>query len=170
MRLRPWVHVRGGYDNTLYLTRIFLMPYTRWGQLLVHIFWRPDADQDPHDHPFDFWTCPIWAPHGCWINRAFRRGYNESVLNKYGFMCQNFVKAYRWTFKPAAHTHRVSVMNHFPVITIVWRKPRTRLWGFWVLNPGLYLSAEAQSLTPKRGNRFFVPWRTYIGKDKSHYV
>lgn len=47
-----------GEDGTPYMTRVWV------GRLRLHIFHRPDHDPDCHDHPWDFWTFPIWPPHG----------------------------------------------------------------------------------------------------------
>ena len=40
-------------DGSKYMTRVW------FGRLRVHVFYRGDADADPHDHPWDFWTFPL---------------------------------------------------------------------------------------------------------------
>ena len=104
-------------------------PYmTRWwiGRLRLHVFHRGDQDPDPHDHPWDFWTFPFTpyveevavyssikaladmrAMHddgmtGDQINEAIERGRKVGYV-----LIRQVVPAFRLTFRPASHTHRV---------------------------------------------------------------
>lgn len=149
LRLPFLTRISGGHENTVYLDRIALTPYTPFGQLLLHIFWRGDADQDPHDHPFDFWTMPLTS-------------YDELELDpRTGDMLLQTVSAWSWHARPAEHTHRVLYRTHRPgatIFTLVWRRPRRRSWGFWQHDDG---SRDAR--LPRRFGRVFVPWRVYLG-------
>jgi hypothetical protein len=129
-----------GQHETPYLTRMWI------GRLRLHIFHRGDADPDCHDHPWDFWTFPLTAyaeevavPHG-------NGGWERQV---------DFVPAFRLTFRPAEHTHRVigpinwGLPWPFPsrIVTIVWRGSSRRKWGF---------------LKNRGGKWCRVGWRDYV--------
>ncbi|TPL30202.1 hypothetical protein [Mesorhizobium sp. B2-4-7] len=158
-----------GEHETPFLTRL------RIGRLHLHIFHRGDADPDPHDHPWDFWTFPLTpyveevATHGLepvgeydpWASRAI-------VVT----MARKIVPAFRWSYRPAEYTHRVlgrydeaatmeAAMGAFvfgarraaplfkagKIVTIVWQGRSTRKWGF---------------LRNRDGNWCWTPWREYV--------
>lgn len=122
-----------------YLTRVSLTPMTRWGQLLLHVFHRRDADPDCHDHPWDFWTFPLVSY------------YETHLLVPTRAAVMYEVKRFRWHFRPAEHAHRVEGHGSGDgrkVVTLVWRKKDRRDWGFWVEN----------GLKPPR----WVPWKDYL--------
>ena len=147
-------------DGEPYLTRVKLMPHTRWGQLIVHRFHRGDKESDTHDHRWDFWTFPL-------------QDYLEVERRPHdGALILSRVQAYRWHKRPKEHAHRVigAYVNgdvntvsqclrrpsrhpdspmRYPIsvemadalyeqakgrqfTTIVWRGPDTGTWGFWV--------------------------------------
>lgn len=110
------IYGRDGEHGTPYMTRVWF-----WG-LRLHIFHRPDLDEDCHDHPWDFTTFPIWPIHG----------YVEEVVDgDLAFLArestivapENFrvmgraqtqqakrlqiVPAFRFSYRPATHCHRV---------------------------------------------------------------
>jgi hypothetical protein len=120
----PVARIFGGPGrDTVYLTRVKLTPPTRWGQLYLHIFHREDLDRDPHDHPFDFWTLPL------------SQGYAEDVYAASGeCFTRQRVPHFKLSYRPAEHTHRVVATDNgrWPLVTIVWRGPSRRKWGFWV--------------------------------------
>lgn len=131
---------RGDGDSP-YLTRWTLLE-TKWGRLYLHQFHRGDAD-DLHDHPWNFWSVPIWP------------GYLEVTPGR---------TIRRWplfpAFRPATWRHRVqlykkpcprcygliscglSMEEICPVCararwidracwTLVWAGPYVRTWGFF---------------------------------------
>lgn len=143
---------------TPYMTRIWL------GRLRLHIFWRGDQDPDCHDHPWDFWTFPFtpYVEEVALPNR-FEGGYD---------LHRQVVRAWRWSFRPATHTHRVlgryagdvvnlmpphwwpegqlyhePTINSKPVITLVWRSEDKRKWGF---------------LKARDGKWCWVHWKSYV--------
>ncbi len=148
------VYGKDGEYLTAYQTRIKLMPRTPWGYLRLHIFWRGDADPDPHDHPCDFWTFPF-------------RTYVEMVLRD-GKLVPNFVQAWRIHKRPAEYTHLVvgPVYKHpyrakqsRTVVTLCWFGPKKRPWGFWV-----------RALNRGETEWTFSPWREYIFKGRTNRV
>lgn len=116
-----------------YMTRAWL------GRLRLHLFWAPDLNRDPHDHPWGFWTFPL-------------RGYYENVYTPVTAedgeilgvgTTAEYVPGWRWTYREASHTHQVVrgaprawpfrclFPGRWPLATIVWRDRETgRKWGF----------------------------------------
>lgn len=142
-RRRIW-HV--GRSGDLYRTAIRL-----WRGYRIHIFWRGDRDIHPHDHPNDFWTFPL-------------RGYWEDVFDpRDGRRRLNYVKPFRWHFRPAEYAHRVLgatrharwIPDHFTggFITLVKEGPEKRRWGFWVQDPELSPAMR------------WIYWRKYLGEE-----
>lgn len=143
-----WQTIWGGDHGarTPYMTRAWI------GRLRIHIFHRGDADPDCHDHPWDFWTFPL-TPY-----------VEEVVVNGTGGRARivDIVPAFRWSFRPATHTHRVlgiwnrkSSLSYTEgkIVTIVWRSAWRREWGFTKIG---------------RGTSCWIHWKDYIfggGKD-----
>ncbi len=109
-----------------YMTRFYLTPKLRNGsRLYLHWFHRADLDRDPHDHPFDFWTMPL------------NQGYTEHVYDRAGECFRLItVPQGRWTWRPCDHIHRVTATDtgRWPLVTLVWRGPTKREWGYWVFD------------------------------------
>ncbi len=124
-------------DDNAYMTRWWL------GRLRFHIFHREDLDDDPHDHPWGFWTFPLTS-------------YVEEVLATWPSdlrLERQIVRRFRWHRRSAEHCHRVlGALDTNPVPrylsgevsepyapvdagkkvkTIVWRLKPGRKWGFW---------------------------------------
>lgn len=103
------IYGRDGEHGSPYMTRIWF-----WG-LRLHIFHRPDLDEDCHDHPWDFWTIPLWPIHG------YVEEVAETVTHTYnpgsGAILQppaeehhkslQIVPGWWPSFRPAEHCHRV---------------------------------------------------------------
>lgn len=140
-----------------YMTRIWI------GRLRLHIFHRGDLDPDCHDHPFDFWTFPL-TPYVEEVAHQVRdtlvEGQDEPK-RRFFKTCQ-VVPAWRLSFRPAEHCHRVlgrwigdgrGHHNAYPgirpgkIITIVWVSKRKRDWGF---------------LKNRDGAWCWVTWRDYV--------
>lgn len=143
-------------------------PYmTRWvlGRLRLHIFWRGDADPDPHDHPWGFWTFPLVT-----YEEEVTSGPEESMalaeflgIDPGVFVTRHVLKRFRLHYRPAEHTHRVigAVRDATgpddpfirweptgkPIITIVWTEKESREWGFLARCEGFFR---------------WVPWRRYV--------
>jgi len=102
-----WHTIAGvhGEHVTNYLTRIYC------GRLRLHIFHRGDNDPDPHDHPWDFWTFPLtpyveevvtWSSSKMALAKVLGKD-NEGGFTRH----RQVVPAFRLTYRPATHTHRV---------------------------------------------------------------
>lgn len=154
-----------GEHQTPYMTRLVL------GRLRFHIFWRGDADPDPHDHPWGFWTFPFVT-----YEEEVTAGVEDNLalaeflgLDPGVFVTRNIVKRFRIHYRPPEHTHRVigavrettGPDDPFrkweptgkPIVTIVWTEKVSREWGFLKHRGGIWC---------------WVPWRKYIfegGKD-----
>lgn len=129
----PWkaqtIYGRDGAHKTPYMTRFVL------GHLRVHIFHRADQDEDPHDHPWAFITLPL-------------RGYWEAVYEPgKPWFKYNYVKPFRFHYRPSSYTHRYLHLKRGRVVTIVWSLEENTEWGFWKIKEGF---AEK------------VPWKTYV--------
>ncbi|MER8503836.1 hypothetical protein [Mesorhizobium sp. M1142] len=158
-----------GEHATPFLTRV------RIGRLRLHIFHRGDADPDPHDHPWDFWTFPLTAYVEEVVDFALAekvREFAREVRGNPRMTRRQVVPAWGWSYRPAEHTHRVlgrydvlatleaasmafiagagRVPPHFKpgkIITIVWQGRSSRKWGF---------------LRNRDGNWCWTPWREYV--------
>lgn len=139
----PVVRIFGGplgQKGPCYMTRVNLTPPLRHSmQLWLHIFHREDMDRDPHDHPFPFWTMPI------------NQSYIEEVFDP-NTHCFKRVTVKRWRIhkREATHCHRIveTASGRWPLITIVFRGPSIRKWGFWC-----YVTRAA---------RTHIYWRNYV--------
>lgn len=102
---------RGDGDSP-YLTR-FTIAGCKLFAVYLHIFHRSDSP-DLHDHPWSFATCILW------------RGYVEETPNG---------KKRCWPgtilLRPAKWIHRVELVNKKRSITLVFRGPYVREWGFY---------------------------------------
>lgn len=177
--------------RTLYLARLPLTPMTPWGQLLWHVFYRGDEDPDPHDHPWAFWTRPLF------------QGYWEEVMQRDGSMKMNHVRPGQWHFRDFTYTHRVLYPDHahlgsydgytdqigsvmrvieparaknacWPLHTLVWRGPYRKVtWGFWVKGDSPVLDKLGWYIqsNPVVDQRMKVPYRTYIyGEEQTDFI
>lgn len=154
-----------------YMTRLWF-----W-RLRLHIFHRPDLDPDCHDHPWDFWTFPIWPPHG-YVEEVVKpvaavdaHGLDTDIQVYFPKSLQ-VVPAYWPSFRPATHCHRVlgayegydeqtrsgtgwaPVVNPSrKIVTLLWFSKPKRPWGF---------------LKNRDGKWCWIGWRDYVlggGKD-----
>jgi hypothetical protein len=123
---RSWLRreVIGGEDGGLPLmVRYHLTPATRVGQIVLHVFQRPDQDRHLHDHPFHFLSLCLWG------------GYIEEVTADPGRPDQPRMRPHRpgrLRFIHARLTHRVVYLMKRTSVTLVWRSPQVRNWGFRV--------------------------------------
>lgn len=133
--------------KTPYMTRYWI------GRLRLHVFHRGDQDPDCHDHPWDFWTFPLTS----YVEEFLLPNRYEGGYDKH----RQIVPAFRWSFRPAEHTHRVLGRHDGreprwhedletrpgPIVTIVWRSVDTRAWGF---------------LKNRDGKWCWIGWRDYV--------
>lgn len=150
---RETIYGAEGEHDTPYLTRFWI------GRLRLHIFHRGDADPDCHDHPWDFWTFPLTS----YVEEVAVRAVEQQGSWQRGTWARevNVVPAFRWTFRPATHTHRVigpvdwGLPWLFPtkIVTIVWRGRTSRKWGF---------------LKNRDGKWCWIGWRDYVFAGGKH--
>lgn len=159
---------------TPYLTRYKL------GRLSLHVFHRGDADPDPHDHPYSFWTFPL-TTYVEEVTRPTEIGEEWLLGVAPGYLkYRNVVRAWRFHHRPAEYTHRV--LNRCapraalydpdgywepepaapdpwvdipgPIITLVWWSKRDRRdWGFLKLRDGRWC---------------WQAWREYVYEGGKH--
>lgn len=146
------IYGRAGEHETPYMTRVWI------GRLRLHVFHRGDADPDPHDHPWDFWTFPFTA----YVEEVTDWSPTRQSPPEPPACYLNLVRAFCWTYRPAEHCHRVLCRNGDDpskpnetrrIVTLVWRGKAERKWGF---------------LKARDGRWCWVHWREYVfggGKD-----
>lgn len=136
---------------TPYMTRYWI------GRLRLHIFHRGDQDPDCHDHPWDFWTFPF-TPYVEEVVIDHRAEFWPDIKVE---VKRQIVPAWRLTFRPAEHTHRVlgrleaqdrkpplpHVDIRKPIVTLVWRGKDRRKWGFFKHRDGKWC---------------WVHWKSYV--------
>ena len=136
-------------DGTVYLNRwtLFRGKSRLWRfvglydvRLYVHKFTASDHTKCMHDHPNTL------------ISFIFRNGYTEQYWDPKD-KCEK-----EQTFKapclrkfPAAHCHRVTLLNDKPAWSLVFMFPKSREWGFFVTQ---------QAYTGGKRRRW-IDWRTY---------
>ncbi|MER8478408.1 hypothetical protein [Mesorhizobium sp. M1163] len=157
-----------GEYETPYMTRVWI------GRLRLHIFHRGDADPDPHDHPWDFWTFPLTSYVEDFTLRILDSDRSHDALPmvalKMGWVTKRrLVRAFRIHHRRANYLHRVlgrfsgnwwhdwpgRLRGHPPlpcfdgrkIVTIVWVGRQSRKWGF---------------LRYRDGNWCWTPWREYV--------
>lgn len=126
------------FNGSPYLGRWILYVGNR--TLRLHKFYRGDDDRAPHDHPWSFWTFPLCS------------GYYELVTRTDGELKINFVRGWKWSYRPSSYQHTV-LEPHRPFYTIVVTGRKDRSWGFW---PEFYRNLAGGV------HRRFTPWREWM--------
>lgn len=116
----------------------------RVGRLRFHVFYRGDADADPHSHPWDFWTFPL-TPYVEEVTAPLAGTMPGYEPTKYERKL-NIVPAFRLSYRPASYLHRV--LGRFggritvkgvgeglfyskkPIVTVVFTGKKAAKWGF----------------------------------------
>ena len=172
-RFMGWHTIYGaeGDHATPYMTRVWI------GRLRLHIFYRGDADPDPHDHPWEFWTFPLTS----YMEEVYiayeARPMDDRRKKKRQYWARQLsvVDAFKWHHRPAGYTHRVlarakrdkakqpvlllgpagAVAHAVPgkIVTIVWRGKSVRPWGFLKLRDGRWC---------------WQAWREYVYRGGKH--
>jgi hypothetical protein len=101
---------------------------------------RPDADKDPHDHPWDFISWVMWGGYDeeIWPNDIKGPRPPELVPSVFHRAVGTIAR------RLGTHMHRVVKLPRGEAWTFVITNDRYRSWGFW---------------TPEG----WVYWRTYMG-------
>jgi hypothetical protein len=124
----------GKPDVGLYPDRLRIIA-TPWFGVYLHHIVRPDADPDPHDHPWPFGSLVL-------------RGWYEEELHPipHVFLARREPWRYRrlsWHTMPRDQAHRITDISPGGVWTLVLVGRRRGTWGFH---------------TPYG----FVPWQDYV--------
>ena len=172
--LMAWCEKRGrvfeitgtGGPDDVYLIRYYVVR-SKWFNFFIHQFLRSDKD-DLHDHPWHFITYIVsgsytekkWNDKTQQIDSVRRKNYPMI----FGLSRPNVEN--RLIYRKATDQHQVVVDNDLKreqkdqaSLTLCFTGPTIREWGFWRTSGGVYSNGEEV----KAPNRFFVPWRKYLG-------
>lgn len=99
-----------------------------------HIFFRGDGDENPHDHPFSFWTFPL-TPYVEDVYDPNTGVFYVRVVEAFKFHYRDAIFAHRvlgrYTGKDHRHGFDEPQTNNKKIYTIVFFGKRVRDWGFW---------------------------------------
>jgi len=117
-----------GDAKSPYMTR-YAFPRIGPVRMCLHVFHRSDAD-DLHDHPWPFISVILWR--GYREVTPWRRAYSGPPSDG----GPEFRRCKRvWPgmilFRPAAHIHRVELIDGKRAISLVFMGRRIREWGFF---------------------------------------
>lgn len=149
----------GKGSTTVYLQRYIAFKSKLFGCVYIHRFLRSDAD-DPHDHPWNFFTYVI---SGGYTEHYYDK--SKAQYNEHGSITDYWTaKIIRRTpgslrYRRALDIHKVQVDEEIDYqvgeyapeklarapLTICIMGPRVREWGFWSLD-----------------GRTFTDWRSYL--------
>lgn len=150
------------YGREEYVAQPYAVRY--WlGRLRFHIFYRGDADPDCHNHPWDFWTFPFTS----YVEEVIVPD-DGPALPDWGPQYQRrlqVVPAWRFSFRPATHTHRVlgkfandytlpygePIPKEGKIYTLVWRSRDKQPWGFFKNRDGKWCWQDWKSYVHKGG-------------------
>lgn len=121
----PHKDIRKG--GVLYLRRHYLTPRSWSYRVFLHLIARPDDDRDPHDHPFPFWTVPLWAGYheAVYETAAQLEGRQPPVVQE--------VRPLRLKRRGPEFVHMIVRLRGAFALTLVFAGPARRVWGFWTV-------------------------------------
>lgn len=132
--------------ENLYLARYYVAPQVTHEEdrksktplgLYLHFFQRSDADQELHNHPWD-WALSFVLTGGYWEER---RNVDDTVTRK-------LVSPFRFNFLRANTYHRVDLIDEEKgAWTLLLRGRRLQDWGFW-----------------NRNTKVFDAWQDFVSK------
>lgn len=103
--------------KVVYLRRLRVIA-TPWFGIFVHWIYLPDADTDPHDHPWNF------------RSTVLRGGYTEEVFAP--DMSSEVLIHERWSSHKMPTTDAHMIQSIQPeTVTLILVGKRDRDWGFW---------------------------------------
>lgn len=156
-------YITGGADRkTVYLVRYIVWKSHRFGCLYIHRFMRSDAD-DPHDHPWNFFTYVISGGYNEYYYDKSEPKHNGKKYISFWKEKVNRREPGSLAYRRATDIHKVKVDNEIEMrldelnpkeklekapLTVCLMGPRRRQWGFWKKR--------------YKGSRF-IDWRDYLG-------
>lgn len=139
----------GPKGETVYLIR-YIVFKSKYGCIYIHRFMRSDAD-DPHDHPWNFWTYILNGEYKEYYYDRDRPKINRNRFIDYWTRVVNVRKKGSLAYRKATDVHRVVLDRSYDMkdvhkapFTICFMGPRRREWGFWI------------------SSGTFVDWRRYL--------
>lgn len=115
-RRAPDVVIGGTADP--YLLRWWLIPWNRWFNIYLHVFFRSDDDRALHDHP--------------WVNLSILVDgrYIEETIRAGGIHIRTERRAGALKLRGPRAAHRVELVAGQPCTTVFVTGPNLRSWGF----------------------------------------
>lgn len=111
----PYIHIGD------YMRRFWIVPFTRWlpFSIRVHHILRPDADEDLHDHPWNWRTVILrgWYIEEDEFGELHHRGTGETVARQ------------------AHQLHRITEVSPGGVWTLFIMGRKLNRWGFVTGSP-----------------------------------
>lgn len=126
--------------DSLFMRRFFLSTDKETGvRWALHVFYRSDEDPDPHDHPWDYDTMPLWSSYLDETWEFSHAGVDEERWRAMGapswirrITNSVVVRPFRWHRRAAEHIHRVRlIVPGRRVVTLVRTGPKRRAWYFY---------------------------------------
>lgn len=170
--LMAWCEKRGrvfeitgtGGPDDVYLIRYYVVR-SKWFNFFIHQFLRSDKD-DLHDHPWHFVT---YLVNGAYTEKKWNEEDGEIGICRRANYVNKFdqsIISNRLIYRKATDQHQVVVdrdlkheQKEQASLTLCFTGPTIREWGFWRTYGGVYSNGKEV----KAPNRFFVPWRKYLG-------
>lgn len=131
--LFKWFDIPDSRDQDYTYLRRLRIVQTPWFAFLLHFIFVPDLDQDPHDHPWNFWSFVV---RGGYTERFFEFVHDRNF--------SHFRKRHlRWSLHRmrVEHAHQIDGISP-RTCTLLFVGRRQRDWGFWM-------------------SEGFIPWKTY---------
>lgn len=129
IKVFPYVDIMDHLTGELYLRRIWLLGHMKSnrGALMLHYMAKPDKDRCLHDHPWSFTTMILGG------------GYLERVDlgDEVGV---KWLKVGCVRYRPAEYLHSIELLPKGYATTLVYRRPKSRSWGFVTDNGWIHWS------------------------------
>lgn len=125
--------------DEVYLRRFIIFKTPVCG-LYLHFIYMEDRDQDPHNHPMNFWSFVL---RGGYVERRYngRRVCHDLRTRKWLSLARTTKKDF----------HQIEVLTKTPTITLIFTGRRARDWGF--LTPDGYVP-NRQYVSEHFGNAY----------------
>lgn len=140
--LLSWFEVPDLIQRDLVYLRRLRIIQTPWFGIYLHWIYLPDADRDPHDHPWPF------------VSWVLRGGYTEQIHTRFSVAGQTVTRVAhrkwaRWSVHRMGITTAHRILTLEPnTVTLVLVGRRSRSFGFWTLDG-------------------WVPWRRYVAQHRA---
>jgi len=114
-------------DGNPYITRHVLAEFPDGSKIYHHMIHQSDDDKEFHDHP---WSFKSYIISGSYIEHEPIHHFINSRSWELGESTTKIYKSGDWNIRmDPTKPHRVEMLES-PIITIVYRGPTVRDWGF----------------------------------------